>query len=488
MALIAVEAVRGRVEGAGRLAISNGTLVVSGADPASLPVLQSPHPHQERRSRRKAMARQTLFLWACLLASLGFASQEAWADEKVVELIQARTEIPEERLLDVGIRLFDPGFPESPEAILAMKMQGVLTDLRRAEARFVPYQLMQTLQSSGLWGAVRVVPDYHIVDVAVSATISESTGKKLKLKVVVQDARGKVWLKKKYKGRADYSKFYRREVRRDPFQSLYNRIANDIRKIYVKLDEGDVQHIREISRLRFASGLVPDAFGDYLSVNKKGRYVIARLPAFKDPMMARVASIRGRDYEFVDTFQEYYGCFHSEMREPYDEWRERSFSRALIAKKLGREKNRDMVLKTVLGAGIIAAGVVAAAAVDAADGEGGAGDATSSLIMELATDAGAGVIEGAIAESRIDQRHHWELWELAQSINDGVAPVLVECEGEVTRLTGSMEAQYAGWRELLRQIFASETGLPSNPDMSIASGTIISRRMASRMTPASKKR
>jgi hypothetical protein len=427
-----------------------------------------------------------LLPWACLLASLCLASQQAWAGDKAVGLIQARTEIPEERLLDVGIRLFDPGFPENPEAILAMKMEGVLTALRRAEARFIPYQLMQTLQSSGVWGAVRVVPDFHIVDVAVSATILGSTGEKLKLKVVVQDARGKVWLKKKYKGRADYSKFFRRELRRDPFQSLYNRIANDLRKIYVKLDDDDVQHIREISHLRFASGLVPDAFGDYLSVNKKGRYVIARLPAFKDPMMARVASIRERDYEFVDTFQEYYSCFHAEMREPYDEWRERSFSRKLIAKKLGRQKSRDMVLKTVLGAGIIAAGVVASAAVDVGDGEeGGVGDVASSVIMDLALDAGADVIEDAIRES---QMYHWDLWDLAQSVNDGVAPVLVEYEGEVTRLSGSMEAQYSGWRELLRQIFAAETGLLSTPDLSIAPGSIISRRMASRITPASKKR
>ena len=486
MALIAVEAVLGRVEGAGRLAIPDGALVLSGADPTSLPAPQSPNPLRDRRSRRKAMARQMLLPWTCLLASLGLASQQAWAGDKAVELIQARTEIPEERLLDVGIRLFDPGFPENHEAILTKKMEGVLTDLRRAEARFIPYQLMQTLQSSGIWGAVRVVPDFHIVDVAVSATILDSTGEKLKLKVIVQDARGKIWLKKKYKVRADYSKFFRKELRRDPFQSLYNRIANDIRKIYVKLDDDDVQHIREISRLRFASGLVPDAFGDYLSVKKRGRYLIARLPAFKDPMMARVASIRERDYEFVDTFQEYYGCFHSEMREPYDEWRERSFSRKLIAKKLGREKNRDMVLKTVLGAGIIAAGVVASAAVDVGDGEeGGVGDAASSLIMDLALDAGADVIEDAIRES---QMHHWELWDLAQSINDGVAPVLVEYEGEVTRLTGSMEAQYSGWRELLRQIFAAETGLLSTPDVSIAPGSIISRRMASRMTSASKNR
>ena len=39
-------------------------------------------------------------------------------------------------------------------------------------------------------------------------------------------------------------------------------------------------------------------------------------------------------------------------------------------------------------------------------------------------------------------------------------PLLVEVEGKVLQLTGSVESQYASWRELLREIFATETGLP----------------------------
>ena len=44
--------------------------------------------------------------------------------------------------------------------------------------------------------------------------------------------------------------------------------------------------------------------------------------------------------------------FHSQMREQYDEYRDRSFGRELAAKKL----KRNGILETLLGIGIIAAG------------------------------------------------------------------------------------------------------------------------------------
>ena len=52
------------------------------------------------------------------------------------------------------------------------------------------------------------------------------------------------------------------------------------------------------------------------------------------------------------------------------------------------------------------------------------------------------------------------LRELGESLAADVTPLLVEVDGNVTELTGSVEAQYAKWRTLLREIFAAETGLP----------------------------
>lgn len=430
------------------------------------------------------MSRKKLVLLGCLLASLGLNPQDALASKRVRKLIRAHREIPEARLLDVGVHVFNPGLPENIEPNRAV---GDLTKWRRMEARYLPYLLKTTLQESGFWGAVRVVPESHIVDVAISAKIYTSTGKYLKLKVVVQDARGKVWLKKKYKQRADYSKFYRDETRCDPFQSLYNRIANDLLEVYLELDEEDIGRIRTTARCRFAAELVPDAFGDVLRLNKKGRYRLERLPATNDPMMVRVNSIRLRDHMFVDILQEYYEDFHAQMREPYDDHRERSFSRELI----GSGIEGGNLTETLTGVGTIAAGAGAiiagtTAAIAVSDGNEDASDAAANVIMELAASTGASIIESGI--ERLEDSHNRRrriLQELDDAFDIDVTPTMVRAEGEIIRLTGSVEAQYATWREILQQIFATETGLSVDAfDLAVAPGAIISRRMASTLKPS----
>ena len=60
--------------------------------------------------------------------------------------------------------------------------------------------------------------------------------------------------------------------------------------------------------------------------------------------------------------------------------------------------------------------------------------------------------------------HSAALKELATSFDADVAPLLVEVEGQQVRLTGSAEEQFVAWREMLRQMFALETGLPADPN------------------------
>ena len=50
--------------------------------------------------------------------------------------------------------------------------------------------------------------------------------------------------------------------------------------------------------------------------------------------------------------------------------------------------------------------------------------------------------------------------ELNISFTSEAEPLVVEVIGETVRLTGSAEEQYQKWREMLRTIYASETGLP----------------------------
>ncbi|MCP3906386.1 MAG: hypothetical protein GY715_22425, partial [Planctomycetes bacterium] len=48
--------------------------------------------------------------------------------------------------------------------------------------------------------------------------------------------------------------------------------------------------------------------------------------------------------------------------------------------------------------------------------------------------------------------------ELAETFSNDIQPTVVELEGKQYELVGTAEEQYATWKELLRQIYAEETG------------------------------
>ncbi len=379
-------------------------------------------------------------------------------EKKRVEAIQAQTEIAEEDLLDVGIQIFDPGLPEDEAALYELEEKGVFVEVRKSEARYIPIHLKQTLESTGNWGAVRLVPAANAVDVMVAGTILSSTGKKLELDIRVVDSRGKEWLEKRYKEEADVGAYRdAKDVALDePYQSLYNRIANDILAARRKLDEKDIRLVQTVSRLRFARDLAPIAFAEYLSLDKKGRFTLERLPAQNDPMMERLAVIRERDFMFIDTLNEYYAGFYATMDDPYDSWRAYSYQEQVAMEKLKRAAR----LEKILGAAAIIGGIFSSTR-----GRGGRG------VGEVAVLGGMAAITDGMQKSEEAKMHVEALRELADSLDSEVAPMLIDVEGEVMRLTGSVETQYATWRQLLRKIFATETGLPVDPNAAIGPET-----------------
>lgn len=380
---------------------------------------------------------------------LGLIATSALAKDKPVELVQAQTEVPEELLLDVGIQLFDPGLPDDEYERYMLEERGVFADVRKSEARFLPLRLKQTLETSGFWGAVRLVPSSHVVDVRIGGAIWKSNGKKLEVDIKVVDATGKEWLDKRYKDEANPIAYQDAKVDREPFQDLYNRIANDLLKVSRKLDEEDTVKIRRVSELRFASYLAPTAFDNYLEV-KKNKYKIERLPSYEDPMMIRLAEIRERDFMFVDTLNEYYADFDAQMKEPYDGWRAFSYEEQVALDKLNRTKN----IERILSIAAIAGGVVA-------NSRGGRWGRAGGNVAIL---GGMAALQDSFQKAEEAKMHREGLRELAASFDSEVAPILIDVEGEILRLTGSVETQYATWRQLLRQIFAAETGLPMDPN------------------------
>jgi hypothetical protein len=384
----------------------------------------------------------------------GAGTPLVWAtDKKPVEVVQAQTEIPEAELLDVGIQVFNPGLPEDQETLIELEeKEGVFSDLRKSEARYIPICLKRTLQSTGFWGAVRLVPRATSADVMVTGTILKSNGKNLELQIFAVDSLGKNWLKKKYKRQASIVAYATESAPQDPYQSLYNQIANDLLKSRKKRKDDYIQRVRTVSQLRFAKDLAPTAYGDYLKVDKKGRYSIDRLPAADDPMIARVERIRERDYMFIDTLNEYYADFFGRMDGPYDDWRAYSYEEQVALDKL-RKQSR---LQKILGAAAIVGGIYSST-------KGRSGRAAG----EVAILGGMAAIQDAMEKSEESKMHLQALQELGASLDSEMAPLLIDVEGEVMRLTGSVETQYATWRNLLRDIFATEMGLPVDPNADV---------------------
>lgn len=363
-------------------------------------------------------------------------------DRPRVGAIQATGEIPEERLLDVGIQVLG-----SAEVDLD---RGQSLELRRAEARFVSFHLKKTIEGTGHWGAVRVVPGPgEGIDVFVTGRILESNGKRLELEIQAADARGERWLERRYKGEADTTAYRTRTgAAQEPFQEVYNLVANDLLGHRETLDAAELVRVRRVSALRFASALSPEAFSAYLD-SRKGRFALLRLPAEDDPTVKRVASIRERDLMFVDTLNEHYLTFYDRMGDPYRSWRAYSYEEQEAIDRITRESR----LKKILGGAAVLAGVLI-------DSDSRSGDAA----RQAAIYAGMAAMEAGFRQSGEAAIHKDALQELAISFEGEVAPLLVEVEGQQVKLTGSAETQFTAWRELLRQFFALETGQPIDPN------------------------
>jgi len=379
------------------------------------------------------------------------APKEGEKDERPrVEAVQAKGEVPEERLLDLGIELFDPGADEGDREKLAKV--GLSPELRRSEARFVSFHLKKTLESTGHWGAVRVVPGPgEGLDLTVTGRIRESNGKRLTLDIVAVDARGEKWLDKRYRGEADTSAYRGERVgRQEAFQEVYNRIANDLLHARDERDAEDLATVRQLAGLRFAAQFLPEAFSPYLKNNGSGRFTLIRAPADGDPMVRRIASIRERDQMLVDTLNDHYLAFYENMSGPYASWKMYSYDEQDALDRIHRES----LAKKIGGAVVMIAGMLIP--------RNSRGEATMG---DAAIIAGGAVLQAGFQQGQEKGLHQAALKELATSFDGDVAPLLVEVEGQQRKLTGPAETQFAAWRELLRQVLSLDTGVPTDPNV-----------------------
>lgn len=384
-----------------------------------------------------------------LLLTFGFLALSGCATHTVkttsyTPIIQDSQNINEDFLLDVGVAIFDPGIDELDDD------QEQLTNhqIRLAESRYAPYLLSETLQRSANWGIVRLMPNANSpMDVFINGVILESNGETMSMRVSVSDSTGRQWYQKEYEQAiSQFSYDPSQRQQNDPFQILYNNIANDLLEWRQKnISEPDITEIRTVSEMLFAKRFSSQVFDSYLAQDRNGVYQITSLPSDDDPLLQRIRDIRERDFMFIDTVQDYYATYVRQMRLPYDSWREQSYHETIELRELEASARR----RFIAGAATVVAGIAAATQ---------GSNYGTQIGGAAAVGAGAYLIRSGFDKRAEAQMHMEALEELGQSLEDEVAPQVISLEDRSITLTGSVEEQYEQWREILADLYAAEVG------------------------------
>ena len=306
----------------------------------------------------------------------------------------------------------------------------IFDEIKLKETQFLPHLLSKALIESDLWGAVRVLPeaDPSLV-LTIRGEIISSTGLDLAVHINATDSSGTTWLSRDYADIAqlsDYPESTRFTYGNrfdganyiDPFHDLYKQIANDLLSVRDTLGAESLGEILQIADLVYARDLAPERFAKTLAEDEAGNLRLVTLPADDDPMLARVSDMRYRHHLFVDTVDEYYQTLYEDIQPAYVLWRRYSLDQTK------ETLNRDATSPSGTNYG----------------------DSRSFLALSQRYD-----------RFKWSKIYEHEFTELAAGFNNELAPAMLELNGQVHGLSGTMEQQYREWRGILRALFELET-------------------------------
>jgi hypothetical protein len=264
------------------------------------------------------------------------------------ELVVAEAPPDESMLLDIGVIEFQSGLDSNNDP----EDTGVFGEIRDAEVRYLAYHLKSTLQGTGHWGAVRVIPSRNaFTDITIGGEIKQSDGEFIELEITVYDSAGNRWYREDYETQTGISSYSEsRDKRQDPYQKVFNDIANDLQAYVQALPPKTVSDIRKVTELKFFADMSPSAYGEHLSIDDDGVVSIVRLPAENDPSVARLRQIRERDRLVVDTLNEHYANFYYGIAIPYHSWRKTAREESVNY----RQVKRSAMMQTLIGAVVLA--------------------------------------------------------------------------------------------------------------------------------------
>lgn len=382
-----------------------------------------------------------------MILLLNACSTISYNMNKETTLVMATNELKEDDLLNVSIQIFEPGkLPKDKEDRL-----GLSEEIRKSEARYMPIHLKYTLQRTGFWGNVRVLPaDNEGSEVILKGKIINSDGENIELNIQAYDATNKKWFDKDYEETIDINSQQQMNTEieiKDRFQNLYNEISNDLIEYRQEITASEVKKIKQIAEMRFASSMAPSTFSTYIQQNKNYINQLIKLPADNDSMMNRVHSIQSRDDMLVDTINNYYDIYYSDMWESYDNWRKFRSEELDAIREIENKATTQKILGVAAIIGAIALG---------ASNNSRVVDSTDALRAVMIAGGSYAVYEGfkTSKESEINKE---AMQELGTSFAVEVEPYVVDVNGKTMELTGSADQQYEKWRRLLKTIYTNET-------------------------------
>ncbi|MFT4886475.1 MAG: hypothetical protein ACJA2D_000412 [Pseudohongiellaceae bacterium] len=346
-----------------------------------------------------------------------------------VELLVTNQAPSESVQLEIGIQVFDNRLDAEDRERFE---DWVYSEIRENEVNYLPYVLRNTLLETNHWGAVRVLPQPDpSVDIQIEGTVLHSDGDRLEIDIVATDSAGRQWLNKTYADTtvsADFPDSTRFTTGNpfnpngfvDPFQDIYDQIANDLLLTRELMASTELVNIKRVSQMVYASDLSPETFAHTLTTDEQGLLTVTSLLSETDPMLERLESMRDRHLVFIDTVDEYYEALYTEMQPSYVIWRRYSHDQIDETQRLAsRAEDYDL------------------------DDYG-----TSSSFVSLT--------------QRYD-RYRWskiyeqEFRELAAGFNKELAPAILNLSEQVNGVSGTMEEQYVQWRRILQALFRLET-------------------------------
>lgn len=379
--------------------------------------------------------------------------------EQEEEFFKTKMNIPDLRL---AIPVLDPGIPESTQV---QQEEGIWPELRKAEAVRSAFKLKQWMHRYNQFDSIVIAADTSVsADIYLIGRIVESDSETMRIAYKVVDARGVAWTEERTKKHRVELGWHERygNTNRDPFDPLYNEIAEDV---YEELKDRGKAHVEQLESnekagpekaryselqlitttrdLAFARFVSPE-YHDYLEL-QGSQYKVQYAPDDESESWRRIQTIMYREDEFAQVIEDHYEGFRDQIEDDYGKWQKDTFP---VARDV-RLAKRGRTWKAIVGVALVAASVAAAE-----DGSAKRGDRSAENAAAAGVLGGGALIAGAFRDNQLHKRAVEEINELSRSLHNSIRPTRIDLNGKIVTLTGTVLDQFGQWRSMLADIYA----------------------------------